>query len=404
MCPDKDFLSPCPNLIAIVGGGRWARVLIEVLSVIVSNDTIITIHSLHNYQAMLAWVLQNKFRQNVTVYADLPKFDKHTIGAMIVVNAARDHESAIEKGLNACVPVLVEKPVTLSYTATLRLAKLARKKQTLFAPAHIFLFTRYLFNFSDLVNSSGKIKSIQIDWADPKLEKRYGEHKYFDQGLPIFFDCLPHVLSIISVVTKEKSIKCTNLVLHKGGSDIEIKLMLGDIFCDIRLIRNSNARKRTINVTANQQLQLDFTKEPGVINNGTSIVSGDHKWTTGERPAAQMLSAFLTQSAGGRPDARLDIGQGLCANELIDEVSHFYNQALFLWLKDKLFSPVLMDDDLQYALREILLVDGHLSDDIEPCIKRIQSEFSGKTADYWYERLNKDSKPYDVIRRIASGN
>ena len=74
MCPDKDFLSPCPNLVAIVGGGRWARVLIEVLSGIVSKDTIITIHSLHNYKAMSAWVLQNKFRQNVTVYADLPDF------------------------------------------------------------------------------------------------------------------------------------------------------------------------------------------------------------------------------------------------------------------------------------------------------------------------------------------
>ena len=402
MCPVVDCLSHYPGHIAIVGGGRWARVLTEVLSGIVSENTVISIHSLHNDKIMSAWVLEKKFRQNVTVYDDFPKFSNQKVEAMIVVNAVRDHEVAIQKGLNASVPVLVEKPVTLSYSATLRMMKLAHEKNTFFAPAHIFLFTRYLSNFSHLVSNSGKLKSIHIDWSDPKSENRYGEQKSFDPSLPILFDCLPHVLSIISAIMGQSSIKYNNLVFHKGGSDIKIELMSDGVFCSIRLTRNSNVRKRIINVISNQKLQLDFSNEPGVIKNGSSIVSGDDKWDLAVRPAAQMLSAFLAQSVGGHPDARLDIDLGLRANKLIDETLFSYNNAMISWLKAKLSPPVLIDDDLQYALREILLVNGPLSKDAEVCIDRIQNAFSGETAGYWYDRLNKDSKPFDLLRKIAS--
>jgi len=115
-----------------------------------------------------------------------------------------------------------------------------------------------------------------------------------------------------------------------------------------------------------------------------------------------MLSAFLAQSVGGHPDARLDIDLGLRANKLIDETLFSYNNAMISWLKAKLSPPVLIDDDLQYALREILLVNGPLSKDAEVCIDRIQNAFSGETAGYWHDRLNKDAKPFDLLRKIAS--
>jgi hypothetical protein len=170
----------------------------------------------------------------------------------------------------------------------------------------------------------------------------------------------------------------------------------------MRLIRNSNTPKCTINVTTNRQLQLGFTKGLGVINDGTSIVSDDHKCNTGARLAAQMLSTLLTHSAERYPDARLDIDLELQANKLIDETLFSYNSTMLSWLKRKLFLPVLINDDLQYALREILLVSGSLPNNTEAYIDFIQNAFSGEKVGYWHDRLNKDSKLFDLLRKIAS--
>ena len=116
-----------------------------------------------------------------------------------------------------------------------------------------------------------------------------------------------------------------------------------------------------------------------------------------------MLSAFLVQSAGGKADLRLDIDLGLEANKLIDETLLSYNNSMISWLKSKLIAPVIIDDDLQYALREILLVNGYFLMDAELMIDRIQKVFSEDSTSYWLDRLNNDTEPFELIRKIASG-
>ena len=403
MYPVINCLSNCPSHIAIVGGGRWARVLTEVLSEIVSKDIVISIYSLHNGKGMISWVLEKKFRQSVTVYDDFPNLSNHKVDAMIVANSASDHVIAIQKSLNSKIPVLVEKPVTMSYSSTLQMVKLAQEKKTFLASAHVFLFNRYLSNFSQLVFDSGGLKSIQIEWSDPISENRHGEQKNFDPSLPIFFDLLPHILSIINVIVGKKSIQYTNLIFHKGGSEVEIELMLEGVFCSVNLARNSNVRKRIINIMSDQHLQLDFSQEPGVIKKESLNITGDEKWDLDIKPVAQMLSAFLVQSAGGKADLRLDIDLGLEANKLIDETLLSYNNSMISWLKSKLIAPVIIDDDLQYALREILLVNGYFLMDAELMIDRIQKVFSEDSTNYWLDRLNNDTEPFELIRKIASG-
>jgi len=398
----EDYLRMCPSHIAIIGGGRWARVLTEVLSEITPSETIISIYSIHNKKLMVKWSLGKRFRQNITIYDNFPNFSNEKLGAIIVANSARDHEIAIQKGLNASIPVLAEKPVTLSYSATCRLVKLAQEKNTFLASAHIFLFSRYLLNFSNLVSRSGRLKSIQIQWSDPKYENRHGEQKYFDSSLPIFIDLLPHILSIISTIIGKCSIKYKDLMFFKGGSQMKIELMLKGISCSINLARNSDARKRIINVKSDQDLQLDFSEEPGFITQGTSVICGDEKWDVDSRPAAQMLSAFLVQSAGDQTDVRLDIDLALQANKLIDEILFSYNNAMISWLKEKLIPTVLIDDDLKYALNEILLVNGHHSKDIRPLIDRIQKAFNSESSTYWIDRIKSTSEPFEVIRKIAA--
>ena len=396
------YLDPCPSHIAIIGGGRWARVLAETVGNIVPSSTLISIYSAHNANAMSLWVLEKYFKQDVRVYSDISKLKSHKIDAAIVVNAARDHVLIIEKIIRLGIPVLVEKPVTLYYAETSRLVRLANEKGVLFAAAHVFIFARYLDNFSQLVSNLGKIKSIHVNWTDPKSESRHGESKQYDQGLPIFYDWLPHVLSIIAALTNSTSIKDINTYFYKGGAHVEIELMLDHVLCHIKLVRNDNVRRREFEIVADQALKLDFSDEPGIIYNTEYSICGDEKWDVEKRPVAQMLSTFLVQAAGGDNDKRLDIDIGLRANKLIDRVASLYNQALLSWLKSKLALPVLVDTDLKYALKEIILFNGCFSSNVDECIENVKHAFNSKDSNKWHNKISKSNKPFDIIRSISS--
>jgi len=177
--------------------------------------------------------------------------------------------------------------------------------------------------------------------------------------------------------------------------------MLGNIFCSLELIRNGSVRRREFEVVNNQVLKLDFSKEPGFIYKGDNIICSDEKWDVDKRPVEQMLSAFLTQAVTGNIDNRLNIDIALRVNKLIDSVSNYYNQALLSWLKTRLPLQILVDIDLQYALREIIFFKGHFPLDVDMCIENIKQAFNGQDAEKWQNQLLNSNKPFDVIRSSA---
>lgn len=401
MLLNDNLSSHYPRSIAIIGGGRWSRVIVKTICEITSGDIEIFIFSLHNKTNMKEWLKENKFIQNVKIFNNFKKFNQFNFESLIVANAASDHMFAIQKGLNSKIPVLVEKPITLSYSDSLRMVRLAKEKKTFIGSAHVFLYSSYLNKFSRYVSSSKTIKSIEIEWADPKIENRYGEKKYFDPSLPIFFDLLPHVLSIFKVLLGKTALEFKNLQFEKGGSKLEFDFLLEEVNCKVRLARNSIARKRIVQILGDDQFEMDFSIEPGVINYGSLTTSGDEDWNSNPRPLARMLKAFLIQSKGTLYDSRLDVKLGLQANKLIDEVLISYNSAMSCWLKKKLIAPIFNDDDLKYALREILSVNSHSFHESEKLIDRIYEIFNNDFDNYWTEKLNKDSDPLNLLRKIA---
>ena len=113
---------------------------------------------------------------------------------------------------------------------------------------------------------------------------------------------------------------CSRLTINKGGAEVRLVLMAGDVPCVIRLTRNGNVRERTVKVESDQRysLQLNFSVGPGTIDNGTSTVDAHPQWHPNQKPAAQRLSSFLQYASGGLSDDRLDINIGLLANRVID--------------------------------------------------------------------------------------
>ena len=176
MIDRKEGFAPCPDTIAVIGGGRWARVLTGVLCGLVPPSVGISVHSLHNADSMSAWVSERGFSQRIHVSSVWPQLLSVKSKAVIVANAARDHERAIEWALSSGAPVLVEKPIALTAAASQRLANLACRRSLYFAAAHIFLFAGYIENFSKIVAEAESIRFIRVhlkaDMARKKIMTR----------------------------------------------------------------------------------------------------------------------------------------------------------------------------------------------------------------------------------------
>ena len=346
----------CPGHIVIFGGGRWARVLVEVLCSSVPSSVKISVHSPHNAPAMLAWSIDRELGNRIQVYEDSPKVKSGELSAVIVANAARDHEKAIKWALSKGLPVLVEKPITLSSCTTEHIANLAIINNTYLASAHVFLFAKYVNTFLKLVAKPRIIQYIRVRWIDPQAESRYGEIKSYDPGLPVYIDWLPHIVSILDTLHPDSIYVVQKLEVLSGGSHLKINICLGESTCEIELVRNGNVRSRLFEIdTQEGKISLDFSNEPGQIISGTTTYSGDPAWGYKPKPVCKMLRAFLRGAAGGERDVRLDIKRGLRANKLIDQLSPYYQSALSFWLSKK-FSAIRdkLDPELHYTLCEFL--------------------------------------------------
>lgn len=342
--------------VAVIGGGRWARVILDVLDKFLPENILVSAHSVRGADDLDKWAANCTVRRRLVISSQWPDLNASRDCAVIIVNAVRDHAEAAMRALTASAAVLVEKPVALFSSEITDLIKLAELHTACFSAAHVFSFSRYLFNFRQLIASQGNLQVLRIRWADQgKGELRYGEIKQYDPGLPVYADWLPHVFSMLHVINPDCEPLVTNVHIDRGGANVKIECSLGDIACYVDLERNSGKRERLIEARCqgNKVCKLDFTDEPGQIFDGIHLYDGDTQWSTASKPLATMLDAFLTWAAGGPFDSRLDIQVGLKASLLIEQVKALYDQELDQWISDKLIlTPHQVDVDLHYALAE----------------------------------------------------
>lgn len=385
-------------VVNIIGGGRWARVLIETICSITDKSVNISVYSKNNAAGMAEWVYVKKIGHKIQVFEELPKKFNPGLNAVIVVNAARDHEKAIFSALSAGGNVLVEKPITLNYQTSENLLRFAKSIDKTLASAHVFLFASYFVKFSSLISQAGKISKIDIQWEDPGSEDRYGEKKQYDPGLTVFSDWLPHVLSMLLSIVPGKEFAFLAIELQKGGASVLLDILIGDLPCRIRLTRNGEQRKRFMDVhTINKILQLDFSKEPGIIYDGNNEIVGDPEWQLNERPVASMLRAFLNGVSGKGFDIRLDAEIGLKALRVIDLVMTEYRKKQILWLIEELTTimpngkNVSINGNLFYALSEIFQTLNLIRiDELEKKIQRLLLKLNTSLLNEWLTFFNEN--------------
>lgn len=401
----RDFLhvlpveNAYPENIVVIGGGRWARVLIKVICSIVNKSVKIFIYSRSNSSFMMDWIASENIDRDIRAISSLP--DKlPASNAVIVVNAARDHAEAASLALLAGGNVMVEKPITLSYDASMALVKLSKKLGQDLVAAHIFLFSRYFERFSKMVAAAGKVTAISVHWMDPMLEQRYEELKQYDSGLPVFADWLPHILPMIGTLIQGKSLGCTTLDLKRGGASVDLHLMIDEIPCRIIVERDGEKRKRFMEVICHEDtLHLDFSSEPGTIIVGEEKFNGDPDWEKGEKPSVLMLKAFFQGVTVGNYDKRLDIEPGVNSTKIIDECGGIYRVKQIEWLVDQIAAAEFNDQDWNYALREIFQADGFLNNqEIINRIDKFKHVLASESKEYWIQELRSNKNQRTIIQ------
>lgn len=278
-------------LLAVVGGGRWARVYVSVLAGMHLPYRLAVV-ARHGSQRMAG--MKDSSGQAVAVLPDLDALlaAGRPAGA-IVVNAAMRHADTAQRLLAAGVPVLVEKPAAPDEAAARTLQEAAQRSGSALMPALTYLHCAYLDNFARLVRAGEpRPANLRMAWTDPAVEVRHGENKGYDRGIGVALDVVPHVWSVLVALLGRVPVAVEGCGIARGGRRVDLRLRAGDTVCDVLIEREAAARRRCVEV--GDSLSIDFSSEPGTIRSCGVEASADADWATRtDRPVRRQLDAFL---------------------------------------------------------------------------------------------------------------
>jgi predicted dehydrogenase len=263
--------------VAIIGGGRWARVIASVLPRVWAGPVAVCSPS-----NPAGW----QDRPPGWRAATLPEvWADPTIGHVIIARRARDHAPTVLESLAAGKVVLVEKPFCLTRAEADSILSAGGDCHT----GLVFLHAPNQARFRDAVLAAGLPSRVTVDWADPAVEERHGAAKGHDAALNVVQDILPHVWSLVRTLVTGP-LHLAEVALADGGQSVTLQLD-GAARVVARMHRNATERVRRLAVAgAGLAGTLDFATEPGQasLNGAVLDVASGHS-----SPLAAELAAFL---------------------------------------------------------------------------------------------------------------
>ena len=273
--------------LGIMGGGRWARVLLNVARHLLPLETRIFWGTTHGYDAAVSFRNAGNL-SNITV-VDSQQFAFGNLDAVVIATASHSHFSDARRSLDCGVPTLCEKPLALNRQHALELVQQATHQGTLLGIDLEFFYANYVQEFAAAIVDI-PIKGIDIEWHDPRIEQRHGEMKHANFSVNIIHDIFPHCWSLLRCLSPQHSPQEINHVRYHPSSGVQIAVELqAEIPCQINLGRQSKRRIRRIVINGGEAV-LDFSTEPG-----SSQILGtltQYRWN-GDRPLSGALRSFF---------------------------------------------------------------------------------------------------------------
>jgi dTDP-4-amino-4,6-dideoxy-D-glucose ammonia-lyase len=272
-----------PDEVAIVGAGRWAKVMCRVLTEFAPPISRIVLVAERNYSATQAW-LDEQMAAHGSSYARVvvapslrEVLDSARVEAAFVTKMASEHYSSTRQLLLAGKHVLVEKPFVLSSKEAVELTDLAKATERTLAVGYEFMFARPLHQLRDAIEHHlPDANRVTFVWEDCRNAVKWGVRKEPDLSANVVTDLYPHVLSQLLLLFGHQPVTLRQVTTRDGCSDARLDLDYGTLQVSVSLDKDAPAAQRLIVVASpsGRTLRLDYTHEPGQIDlDGRSLSS-----------------------------------------------------------------------------------------------------------------------------------
>jgi predicted dehydrogenase len=273
--------------VAIIGGGRWGRVILSVLATSdlpVDRITLVTTHNAALAQNVVSRLASNHPIRIVSELSDGPS-------VAIIANAARSHGETARNLIARGAHLLIEKPVVLTFPEAQHLLSLARAAHTILLAGLSYRFCSYLRNFARRIEPLRPLTGFNLCWTDPAGEIRYGEKITYDATINVADDVMPHIWAILSVLFPQAVFSVKSCRMARGGKSATFTLSADGMKGSVTLERDGDRRRRIIQLSAPGS--LDFSVEPGTMTIGAETLTADSDWANSPWPLARQLRYFL---------------------------------------------------------------------------------------------------------------
>lgn len=335
----------------IVGARRWARVIASELCSLLPANSTLQMQGDPGDPELMEWWRTSPINGRIEIVLEPARCPAPMTGVAIIVNPACRHRAAIESALTAGYHVVSEKPLTLSRRESQQVLDRSDELGLKLFSTNTYLFADYLHVLRRDWLEGRQFSKIELTWADAGAEIRHGQAKQYDSSLPVVFDVLPHIASIVLATHGGARPGRSELTVRAGGSAATALFVCDDVVIEADMARNAARRSRRARFVGRASpVTIDFSEEPGVVwSDGGQPVPADPAWQGKRRPVAEMLRAVKTYFEGGAMDDRLDPGAALFGNQLIDSVADSYVEQQIALLGPQHGAPAR---DLAYAAKE----------------------------------------------------
>lgn len=295
-----------PKEVAIVGAGRWGRVLCDVLTRFSPALSAIHLVAERSYCATKRWLDEIGLRPEMSRYERVvvrpslrEVLESGQVEVAFVTNMTSEHYAAARELLLAGKHVLVEKPFVLSVNEAEDLVRLAKKRKRALVVGYEFMFARTLHHFREVIaRYLTDIRDVRFIWEDCQGVEKWGARKQPDLSNNVVIDLYPHVLSQLLVLFGRQSVELRSLTSPDGCWRAGIDLLYGSTPVTLSLDKEASAPRRLIAVTssAGASLELDYTREPGTLTLDGRLLPQDRLEGAFPKSLTSEIAYFFAQT------------------------------------------------------------------------------------------------------------
>ena len=266
----------------------------------------------------------NGNKREIFIIENIDEIRNFNLDVIIIANSAKDHFKSCMIALSLNISFLVEKPIATTLSEVRELInKTSTKNPNILKVSNIFLFNDYLINFKKILDQKcSSMKFIKLTWLDKQNEVKNGILKTYDPTIPIYIDCMHHIVTILSLFVDIKKMDLNNFFFMKGGSYIKFSLSNQNIDISINLARNMKIRSRKLEIISddNKKFFVNFSKEPGFISFEEKKIKSDLNWEKSIKPLQKMLECFLKEAKYKKINNKLDFHIALDAAKICNDI------------------------------------------------------------------------------------